>query len=260
MKKYVCICNKSYSHSQNLSRHKTVCPVVNNQQSMLQQPMLQQPMLQQPMLQQPMLQQPMYLQPPVYQQQPMYIQPMYLPPPLYQQPMYQPSMPEQTSFCLSDYLHSLIPISIEFIKCKYTPDITDFNNVLTHGIKDGIYKNIMTHLKTFNKEQMPFVVTNCQTARFRMMVYINSTWVMHEKYEAIELLNKFADYFILKLFKHMRVFYAHYKEANTPFANESTDYFTKLNLYSLIANSDKHLKSISMELKDYFLIEKNVEL
>ena len=229
MEKYTCICNKSYTFPQNLSRHRQTCAVVK-QQALIQQPgfqiMFQQFMLQQPLIQ-PVLQQPQEIKP--------------------------------APFCLNDYLSELIPLSIDFLKSKYTPSIKDFNNVLVNGITTGIYKNITNYLSTYELQQMPIVVTNVQSARFKMMVYINRKWVLYEKQKAMDYLNTFVNYFIIKLFKYMSVFYTEYPNANTPYANETPDYCKRLSLYSLLGNSDKYLSNVSLNLKEFFIINKENE-
>lgn len=264
-KKYTCICNKSYTCRQHLSRHRQTCEIVKNQavqqqpvipqpviqqtiqpQHLLPQPVLQQLMIQQLMLQ-PMLQQFM-LQQPIQQPQ----QPIQQPQPLMQQPP-----PEiQQSFCLNDYLSSLYPQTIEFYKCKYMPTIKDFNNVLVNGIVNGIFRNITEYFDTYTRLQIPIVVTNVQSARFKMLVFTNNKWVAFEKHYAMDYLNLLVEFFINKLFKYMSIFYTEYPEANLSCANESEGYYKRLSLYSMIGNSDKYLKNISMNLKEYFMINK----
>jgi hypothetical protein len=139
------------------------------------------------------------------------------------------------------------------------PTIKDFNNVLVHGIVDGIYKNIIEYSKIYDWQQIPIIVTNSQSARFKMMVYTNNKWNHYEKHNAIDYLNALSNYFIIKLFKHMSVFYTEYPEANTIYATETNGYYKRLSLYSMLGNSDKHLKQISMNLKEYFIIKKESE-
>ena len=153
-KTYTCICNKSYTCRQNLFRHRQKCTV---QPAQIQEHVMLQPAIEQCVKQEPVKQEPVKQEP------------------VKQEPVIQQA--ENKPFCLNDYLSTLLPLSIDFYKCKYTPTIKDFNNVLVNGISNGVYRNITEYFDTYEWQQMPIVVTNPQSARFKMMVYTNNQWV-----------------------------------------------------------------------------------
>ncbi len=156
---------------------------------------------------------------------------------------------EKPAFCLKTYMSELQPISIEQFKSNYVPSISDYDNIFTYGITDGLIRNIINYINKHSKKNLPMIISNNQTARFRIYIYqkINdesTSWCKYDGQEGINILIDIVNWLINKYYRNINVFYDKYPTHTNGIQNE-TNMLKKENLLSSIGKASSYANHIS---------------
>ncbi len=164
-------------------------------------------------------------------------------------------------FCLKTYMNELKPILIDNFKSNYIPDIIDYDTMLTYGVVDGVIRNIIKYINQYTKNTLPIIVTNNQTARFRMYIYkkleddtIN--WCKYDGQEGLNIIEDIVAWLMNKYFRNMNVFHEKYPIIVNGISDENNMHI-KESFISNLAKAEGHIKRISTAILDCFLINKD---
>lgn len=174
---------------------------------------------------------------------------------------HSPHVSEKPAFCLKTYMSNLKPILIEQFKSNYVPSVGDYDNIFSYGISDGIIRNIIKYINQYSKINLPIIISNNQTARFRMYVYQklnddSNAWCKYDGQEGINILIDIVNWLINKYFRNIHVFYEKYPTHTNGIQNE-TNLLKKENLLSSIGKASSYANHISNAISVCLTIDKD---
>jgi hypothetical protein len=168
---------------------------------------------------------------------------------------------EKPAFCLKSYMNQLKPILLDQFKSDYQPTIIDYDNISLYGIVDGLTRNIIKYINQYDKTNLPILVSNNQTARFRVYYYTKSNddaikWCKYDGQEGINILNDIVGWLINKYMRNINIYYAKYPTHTDGIQNEN-NMLKKENMLYNIGKADTYVKQISNAIQDCFIINKD---
>jgi hypothetical protein len=276
IKKFECVCGKQYTHLPNLSRHRKTCEDYNkNDNTIIVLNVLEQNKLLQQQNQQLQEQNQKILQDQVnqLQEQVKQLQEQLQKAPVKNKtkhiqvkPLIQPVQQLNKKPSVKTYLEKCNPITYTQFMSDYIPEMLDYSNVIQYNLRGGIVKNIIKHLSTYNKTQIPIIITNIQNIRLRMLVYnteseTENKWKTLYGNDASAFLEKMIENFVFKLQTNkLRVFNQQYPGVDDslhPDCETHRNY--SCNFIIALRNSEQETRPIMNIIKEQFCIVEEIE-
>jgi len=168
---------------------------------------------------------------------------------------------QKPAFCLKSYMNQLKPILLDQFKCDYQPTIIDYENISLYGIVDGITRNIIKYINQYDRTNLPIIVSNNQTARFRVYYYTKSNdniikWCKYDGQEGMIIFNDIVGWLINKYMRNINIYYSKYPTHTDGNQNEN-NMLKKENMLYSIGKADTYIKPISNAILDCFIINKD---
>lgn len=171
---------------------------------------------------------------------------------------------EQKSYCLKEYLNSMKPILIHDFQEQFTASIEHYTTILNNKkYEDGMARNIMNHVKNYEKNTLPIVITNSQYARFKVYIFKTdkntnkNTWCKYEGLDAIDEIKNIIHFFSCRLLKYKTPIYNTSYSLDNLNENEIELYKIKnLSLSSALASAEQYTDKILNLIKEYFVVNK----
>jgi hypothetical protein len=226
-----CDCGKKFNHKSSLSRHRSTCKYVKQQEQMDM------------MMKMMMMQMNMNMTKQAPQEQ----------------------KKEKPEFSVKKYLASCnnVPDWKEFMRSKkFTID--EYDTMYNNGSIEGMKKIINTWLETIDKKMLPFVITNNEKRRFTIYCRENGEWKKYEEENGYNKILNFIESVSCRMLfnENMNVIYSKYPYAdisyNRSYKQTARDQQQiKIVMLGVIANVAEHLREISKGIISNFVIKKD---
>lgn len=231
----VCECGKQFNHQSSLSRHRSTCKYVKQQEQMdMMMKMMQMNMMQMNMN------------------------------------MIKPQTPEKPKkekpeFSLKKYLASCEDVSDwkPFIRSKKFT-IEEYDTMYNSGSVEGMKKVINEWLQTVDKKTLPFVISNSQKTRFTIHCRENGEWKKYEEDNGYSKVLNFIESLSCRMLfnDNFNIIYSKYPYAdisyNKSYKETARDQQQiKIVMLGVIANVAEHLKEIAKDIIFNFIVKKD---